>query len=140
MTKGKTYIKNDAFEKIVNGKGGNRAAIGKALGNVSGQLIGQYIAGRQKPKEDFFKKWDAAYKENIRGAFETNVSRGTEYSSLYNITVSSREASAAFLLSQQNIAKMLALLEQEKGIDLDEEGTDGTETKMPNRFKKRKSA
>lgn len=68
------FTKNDAFEKKVLERGGNKAAIGRNLGNVSGQLIGQYIQGRQKPKEDFFKKWEAVYKENIRPLFETNVS------------------------------------------------------------------
>jgi hypothetical protein len=57
--------KNYAFLKIINQKGGNRSAIGRLLGDVSGQLIGQYISGRQKPKEDFFKKWKAAYNEDV---------------------------------------------------------------------------
>jgi hypothetical protein len=39
---------NKAFQKIIEGKGGNKAGIGKVLGKVSGQLIGQYIAGRQR--------------------------------------------------------------------------------------------
>jgi hypothetical protein len=66
--------KNKLFEEIINGKGGNKSAIARVLGDVSPQLIGQYIAGRQKPKEEFFKKWDVAYKEDIRWVFETNVS------------------------------------------------------------------
>lgn len=73
-----TFKENETFRKIVEQKGGNKANIGRRLGNVSGQLIGQYIQGRQKPKEDFFKKWEAAYGENIRHAFETNVSYEAE--------------------------------------------------------------
>jgi hypothetical protein len=66
---------NAQFKAKVKEKGGNKSEIGRKLGGVSGQLIGQYIAGRQKPKEDFFIKWEKYYHENIRNMFETNVSR-----------------------------------------------------------------
>lgn len=71
--------RNDRFAELVKSKGESQAAIGNKLGNVPGQRIGQYISGRQNPKEEFFRKWQTVYGEDIRGMFvETNVSHETK--------------------------------------------------------------
>lgn len=113
--------KNLAFEQILESKGGNKAAIGRKLGNVSGQLLGQYVSGRQKPKEDFFKKWDDAYKEDIRWAFETNVS---EINSLQSTIKNPTIESLARTLEMNAKARLVAeesrkIAEESRKIDME---------------------
>lgn len=150
----KSSQKNTAFEKIVNEKGGNKAAIGKRLGKVSGQLIGQYIAGRQKPKEDFFKKWKETFKEDIRWAFGTNVSHETLpiperdfIKTTIDRMITDRERAmdvidkwTTFLMgleSKEPIAKQNDIGQAD--TPLDDPGADTTETVFPERAKKNKT-
>jgi len=72
----------EALADLVPKRGSSNADVGRQLGKVSGQLIGQYIAGRQKPKADFFKKWKTAFNEDLEAMIETNVSQKDEDSSL----------------------------------------------------------
>lgn len=59
-------------------KHGNKAQVAKKL-RISSQLLGQYEAGRQKPKLDFYKKWKEVFNEDILKLIdETNVSHETE--------------------------------------------------------------
>lgn len=64
------------IEKFMLAKGLSKAALGRDLGGYSGQLIGQYIAGRQRPKVDFYEKWREVFGFDLRGN-DTNVSHGT---------------------------------------------------------------
>jgi transcriptional regulator with XRE-family HTH domain len=67
---------NAQFKALVLSKGNNKSDIARKLG-VSPTVIGQYIKGRQKPKADFFDKWQAVYNEDIKQMFTTNVPRET---------------------------------------------------------------
>lgn len=79
---------NKEFTEIIKTKGGNKSAIGKMLGDVSGQLLGQYAKGKMKPKEQFFQKWEKAFNEDIRWAFETNVSKNANQGTEQQTTIS----------------------------------------------------
>lgn len=62
------------IEKKMQMEGLSKAALGKRLGTYSGQLIGQYVSGRHKPKADFYEAWKKAFGEDL---YETNVSHET---------------------------------------------------------------
>lgn len=59
------------IKKKLEKEGYSQAFLGSLLGRYSGQLIGQYISGCQKPKVEFLEKWLEVFGEDLR---ETNVS------------------------------------------------------------------
>lgn len=70
----------EALSDLIKKKGKSNAEIGRLLGGISGQRIGQYLAGGRNPKPDFFKKWKKAFNEDlqemIKADDETNDSFG----------------------------------------------------------------
>jgi hypothetical protein len=67
------FMKNYSFETIqskLDELGISKAELGRMLGGIDGQRIGQYLANTRKPKADFWEKWDKTFNE-------TNVSRET---------------------------------------------------------------
>jgi transcriptional regulator with XRE-family HTH domain len=68
----------DVLKELIKDKG-KQTEIAKKLG-ISAQRLGQYLAGRQKPKLDFYIKWKEVFGEDIQQMLtgeQTNVSRGT---------------------------------------------------------------
>jgi transcriptional regulator with XRE-family HTH domain len=68
----------DVLKELIKDKG-KQTEIAKKLG-ISAQRLGQYLAGRQKPKLDFYIKWKEVFGEDIQQMLTgetTNVSRGT---------------------------------------------------------------
>lgn len=70
----------DVIKELREGHG-TQVQVSEKIG-ISSQLLGQYEAGRQKPKIDFFEKWEEVFGEDIRavqkGKNERNVSRETD--------------------------------------------------------------
>jgi phage repressor protein C with HTH and peptisase S24 domain len=64
---------SDIIAKEVADRGGNQSEIARKLG-ISSQLLGQYIAGRHKPKADFYIKWKTVFGEDLLDLIERNVS------------------------------------------------------------------
>jgi transcriptional regulator with XRE-family HTH domain len=63
----------DILSELVPKKGKSNAEVGRKLG-ISGQLLGQYINGRQKPKAAFYIKWKRVFGEDLIKLIEGNVS------------------------------------------------------------------
>lgn len=61
---------------LVPKKGRSNAAVAKQLG-ISGQLLGQYMAGTRNPKTKFFIDWKREFGEDLLQLIEANVSQET---------------------------------------------------------------
>ncbi len=64
----------EALSDLIAKKGKSNAEIGRLLGGISGQRIGQYLLGGRNPKPDFFKKWKKAFGEDLESLIESNDS------------------------------------------------------------------
>jgi transcriptional regulator with XRE-family HTH domain len=105
---------NEPFKALILAKGNNKSEIARKLG-VSPTLIGQYINGRQKPKTEFFVKWEEVYGEDIKQMFLTNVPRET----VNHSTNGSKQAHEVLSDSKPTQDKYIGL--QDKHIKLLEE-------------------
>lgn len=66
----------DIIAAAIERHGGNKSEIARKL-HISSQLLGQYEAGRQKPKPDFYVKWKKTFGEDLQN--ETFVSFETKH-------------------------------------------------------------
>ncbi len=101
----------------------------KQLQNYSKGVFPKYKGENIKKLDELLKTavYPMIYKRELKS--ENKVSRGELDGSILNLTVSSQEISKAYLLNQQNIERLISLLEKrEEGIELDEAGSKGTVT------------
>lgn len=68
---------SELLKTLVPKKGKSTAEVARKL-EISSQLLGQYMAGRQNPKAIFYKKWKKVFGEDLLAMTETNVSHGKE--------------------------------------------------------------
>lgn len=96
------------LKKLVPEKGDSNAAVGRRLG-ISGQLLGQYIGGKKKPKADFYIKWKSEFGEDLMKLLETKVSeRNNSDDSLLKIIARGQEQIAAAIKEQAEANKLQA--------------------------------
>jgi transcriptional regulator with XRE-family HTH domain len=71
------------IEERVKALGGNQSAIARQLG-IPSQRLSQYINGRQKPKVEFYDKWQEVFGEDLRAPKpETNVTTAMKHPNGY---------------------------------------------------------
>lgn len=138
---------SDTIKKFRESKGWSKAELGRRLGGISGQLIGQYERkdDPKTPGGEFFIEWKRAFGFDLMS--ETIVSHETQSSdniseeqlkkqslekSIQNLTENELRTTAI-------IERLVAILEKQYGMGVPQlapPGTEGTETNNPRKTKK----
>lgn len=80
----------DVLIDLVPKRGKNQSQVAKQMG-ISSQLLGQYMAGRQKPKAEFYQKWKDEFGDDLLNIIKTNVSRETAKKGDFDLETAHKE-------------------------------------------------